>query len=559
VAFYARVSSEQQVQQATISSQVEALRQRIGGDGHTLLAHHEFIDDGYTGSTLVRPALERLRDAVAGGAIDILYVHSPDRLARKYAYQVVLLEEFQAQHVEVLFVQGDVGQTPEAALLLQMQGMIAEYERAKILERSRRGKTHRARQGSVSPLSAAPYGFRYQRRSPEGDASYQIVLHEARIVRQVFEAFVREQKSIARIVRDLNGQGVPTPFQAQRWRSATVWRFLRNPAYRGQAAFARTEAVDRSARLRPIRARPSVPRRIKGRRRTPHECWISIPVPRIVADDLFDAAQEQLERNAHLARTRGKSRRYLLQGLTVCARCGYAYVGRTVSRRGKHKPLRYYHCLGTLPLRYGGQRVCHNRAVNTEQLEQHVWRSLCATLNDPARVIEHWTRRMAVNPATASSDTLHAQARVCAASDERTMRRLVDAYEAGALELDDFKVRSDKLRARIVRQRELAETAERESAQRIQLRELITTVEAFADRVRSGLGTLDWDQRQKLTRLLVNRIEIDDDRVRIVYRIPPLPSSNQPPDPHSPSSEGSTPQASGCLLRFNREHGVGEA
>jgi len=139
VALYARVSSEQQAEAGTIDSQVAALRERIEQDGYSLGEELVFIDNGYSGATLVRPALERLRDAIALDGIDRLYVLSPDRLARKYAYQVLLVDEFQRYGVAVVFLNREVGQTPEDNLLLQMQGMISEYERAKILDRSRRG------------------------------------------------------------------------------------------------------------------------------------------------------------------------------------------------------------------------------------------------------------------------------------------------------------------------------------------------------------------------------------------------------------------------------------
>jgi site-specific DNA recombinase len=143
VALYARVSSEQQAQTHTIDSQLAALRERIAQDGQHLLPEHEFIDRGYSGSTLLRPALERLRDAVAAGEIEQLYVHSPDRLARKYAYQVMLVDECQRAGVTIVFLNRALDHSPEDELLLQVQGMIAEYERAKMLERSRRGKRHK--------------------------------------------------------------------------------------------------------------------------------------------------------------------------------------------------------------------------------------------------------------------------------------------------------------------------------------------------------------------------------------------------------------------------------
>ena len=155
-ALYARVSSAHQVEAHTVASQVVALRERITADGLAVPEALQFIDEGYSGATLVRPALERLRDLAAAGALDRLYVHSPDRLARKYAYQVLLVDEFQHAGVEVIFLNRDLGQSPEDDLLLQVQGMMAEYERAKIIERHRRGKLHAARAGTVNVLSGAP-------------------------------------------------------------------------------------------------------------------------------------------------------------------------------------------------------------------------------------------------------------------------------------------------------------------------------------------------------------------------------------------------------------------
>src|SRR5215471_15958812 len=180
-ALYARVSSDQQAEDCTIASQVAALEERIGRDGLTLEPELCFLDEGYSGATLVRPALERLRDLAATGAVDRLYVHSPDRLARKYAYQVLLLDELDRCGVEVVFLNHPRGKTAEEELLMQVQGMVAEYERAKILERSRRGKLHAARQGSVNVLSGAPYGYRYvTKHDGGGHARYDLIPDEAR-------------------------------------------------------------------------------------------------------------------------------------------------------------------------------------------------------------------------------------------------------------------------------------------------------------------------------------------------------------------------------------------
>jgi site-specific DNA recombinase len=169
-------------QYTTGANKVADLRAKVAAMGETLGAEQEFVDDGYSGATLIRPALERLRDVIAAGEIDRLYVHCPDRLARNYAHQVLLLDEFVRAGVEVVFLNREVGQTPEDQLLLQVQGMIAEYERAKILERSRRGKRHGAQMGSVSVLSCAPYGYRYvNTQDSGGEARFDIILkkHES--------------------------------------------------------------------------------------------------------------------------------------------------------------------------------------------------------------------------------------------------------------------------------------------------------------------------------------------------------------------------------------------
>lgn len=168
VAIYARVSCEQQVSTHTIESQLMALQAQVNADGTVCPKAHLFVDEGHSGSTLLRPALEQLRDAVARGEIDRLYVHSPDRLARKYAYQVVLMDEFKKAGVEVIFLNHPLGQSPEDDLLLQVQGMVAEYERAKIIERSRRGKRHAAQAGSLNAFSRAPYGYTFISRHLTG-------------------------------------------------------------------------------------------------------------------------------------------------------------------------------------------------------------------------------------------------------------------------------------------------------------------------------------------------------------------------------------------------------
>jgi site-specific DNA recombinase len=330
VGLYARVSSEHQADANTIDSQVAALRAQITVDGFDLRSVLEFVDAGYSGSSLVRPALERLRDVAAAGGLDRLYVHCPDRLARHYAYQVLLLEELTQRGVEVIFLNRPLGHTPEDQLLLHVQGVIAEYERAKFLERSRRGKRHAAQAGRVGVLCHAPYGYRYvNKQEGGGDARFDIVWDEARVVQQVFAWVGHDRCTINAVCRRLHQGGVRTRTGKAHWDHKTIWDMLKNPAYKGEAAFGKTQWTPVGPRLRAPRGRPAHSRRGYSGKDIPTDQWITIPVPALVEAALFEAVQAQLDENRRRARIPEKGSRYLLQGLLVCSQCGYAYCGCT--------------------------------------------------------------------------------------------------------------------------------------------------------------------------------------------------------------------------------------
>ena len=208
-AIYARVSSERQREENTIASQTASLIEFAKSHDLEVPKEWVFEDEGYSGATLERPGLERVRDLAAEGQIQVVLAYSPDRLSRKYAYQILVIEELARHGVETRFVKAPQGATAEDQLLVQFQGMIAEYERAQILERSRRGKRHRAQAGEVSVMSGAPYGYRYIRKTDEAPAAYVVDEAEAGVVRRVYETYTVEGLSIGEITRRLNTEGVP--------------------------------------------------------------------------------------------------------------------------------------------------------------------------------------------------------------------------------------------------------------------------------------------------------------------------------------------------------------
>jgi len=521
-ALHARVSSAQQSQAQTIQSQLRELRARIEGDGLRLGPENEFVDDGYSGSTLIRPQLERLRDAVANGSIDCLYVHSPDRLARKYAYQVLLVDEWQRAGIEIVFLNHELGGSPEDELLLQVQGMIAEYERAKILERSRRGKRHKAQVGSVSVLSGAPYGYRYITVGEGGgQARYEICEEEAHIVRQVFTWVGRERLSIGESCRRLRDAGVLTRSGKTWWDRTSLWDMLRNPAYRGQAAFGKTRAGALQPRLRPQRGHPLQPRRANCTHDVPAAEWLLIPVPALVSEDLFAAVQEQLEENRRRTRTHQRGARYLLQGLLVCACCGYAYYGKAISHRthkGHHRDYAYYRCIGTDAYRFGGQRLCTNAQVRTDRLEQAVWKEICRLLQDPNRLVNEYERRLQVAqhpPAEPDATALDKQI----AKLHQGINRLIDGYSEGYIDKGELKPRIRRFKERLQSLESQDEQLRDERHRQAELQLIICRLEEFSEKVSAGLERSDWTSRRELIRTLVKRIEIDRERVNVVFRV----------------------------------------
>ena len=197
VGLYARVSTERQQERGTVGSQLEALRAAARADGHEVI--EEFVDDGYSGARLDRPALDRLRDGAEAGVLDGVLCLCVDRLARPYACQVLILEEFERLGVKVRFLEGPApGDDPQATLVVQMQGVIAEYEKGKIAERNRRGKLYRARAGEF-PFWKVSYGHRRVIPEGGGGARIEIFEPEAQVVREIFLAYVERGLSVRQI------------------------------------------------------------------------------------------------------------------------------------------------------------------------------------------------------------------------------------------------------------------------------------------------------------------------------------------------------------------------
>jgi site-specific DNA recombinase len=537
LAFYARVSSKEQADDLTIASQVDELRQVIAGVDGILLTEDCYIDENYSGETLLRPDLDRLRDRVAAGYLDRLYVYDIDRLARGCPLQVLLLSEVRGQDVEVIFLHGPKGDSPEDQLLERIQGAFAEYERLKIRERSRRGKLYSARQGRASVLSAAPYGYRYiDKQAGGGQASYQIVLEQARVVRLIFQWVSQERLSLRQVSKRLQQQQIPSPKGQPHWSAKTLAGMLGNPAYKGQAAYGKTQMRERRQRLRPSRGQPQFPRRLGSAYKTPDQA-ILIAVPALVSEEEFAAVAEQLAENKkrHREQTPKGGVRYLLSGLVVCKQCGYALYGKPAGRNKEEPQKRYsyYRCRGSDANRFYGQRVCANKAIRSDRLEEMVWGDICALLADPEMIEREYRNR---EDSADKREGRWSQQEIAKRKNavRQSMDRLLDAYTEGHCSKEQFEARLTGLRQRL-------EILEEEEKQRVDLlreketlRLVIDGLEQLRTEVVQGLDKADAVLKQQLLRRLIARIEIDDLEVNVVYRVALPPFEHGPAQPFFP-------------------------
>jgi len=445
-AIYARVSSEQQREEKTIASQTASLIEFAKSHDLEVPAEWVFEDEGYSGATLERPGLERVRDLAAEGQIQVVLAYSPDRLSRKYAYQILLLEEFARQGVETLFVKAPQGDSAEDQLLVQFQGMIAEYERAQILERSRRGKRHRAQAGEVSVLGGALYGYRYIRKTDEALAAYLMEESEARVVQRIYEMYTADGLSIGEITRRLNAEGIPTRNRSARWERSVVWAVLRNPAYRGAACFGKTRVSTRTRVMRhQRRCGMTTPSATAGHER-PREEWIEIPVPALVSEETFARAQELLQEDRIRSRRR-TIEPSVVQGLVSCAKCGYAFA-RT-STQTSARQIHYYKCIGSDSWRKLGGPVCDNRQfVRQELLDRIVWDEVIRLLEDPTLIRQELGRRLeaarSADPTKKREQSLQRELTQVG----KGIERLLNAYQEGFLSIEQLRDRMPLLRQR---------------------------------------------------------------------------------------------------------------
>lgn len=494
-AIYARVSSQRQENEHTIESQLAELREAVEHSG--AVDWLEFTDEGYSRDDLARPDLDRMRDLAAAGDIGRIYVQSPDRLASG-AKLVLLVDELSELGASITFIKGDVTDTPEGKLLLHMQGAIGEYERTKISERTRRGKLYWARQGYL-PVRIQPFGYRYVARNESGRARLEADEETAPVLASIFRWFTEEGMTLRGIAARLQEQRVATARGSAHWYASVVRQMLSNSAYRGELLFQTTERIKGTGH-----------KKTRTRKRNRSE-WISIPVPRIVSDETWNLAQERLRQNREFATRNGK-REYLLRRLLFCSGCGIRLVGQ--ARRDR----RIYRCNNAD--RIVGSRDCKGFSVDAGRIEQAVWEVVAKALKDPEVLASQYQQQIGDAQPAGGFELEKRQLQLAIKRITVQEDRMTDAYRNEAIGLDRFKSEMVGLRDR----RESARTQLDDLEKRLAISEsqamALERIEEFCKKVSTGLDSLQPPERQELLRILVERITVEDGKVRVEAVIP---------------------------------------
>ena len=506
---YARVSSDEQTKGYSLQTQIEACRRYAEEHGMTVA---EVFTDDFTGTKMDRPGLDALRDLLARDSIGAVIVFDLDRLARKAIYQMLLEEEFRKAGARTYYVRGDYDDSDEGRLQKQIRAAIAEFERAKILERSKRGLRGKARSGYVVVGARPPYGYRL--RSEPHKAWLVVDEDEARVVRLIFRWYVygdgeNGPLSIRAIARKLTELHIPTRGDKAEhvwkskprcvWQPAVVAKILRNETYTGVWHYNKWDFTHGR----------------KQKRRSTEE-WIAVPVPAIIERDLWEAAQKRLALNKRFA-PRNTRWPYLLQHRLTCLACGYAVSPFTKVRPNGHATS-YYRCNAAIGNVVG--RRCGMPSFRADQLEPAVWGWVADLLLHPDQLAEGLRARQAEaeEEAKALRDRLGLVEKSIADHD-RQIEKLLDLYLSG----DDFpKELLTQRKKELVKAREELEEERATLARALEAATVsdaaIEEVEAFCRQVREGLEHATFEDKRRIIELLDVRGQLAvEDGQKVVY------------------------------------------
>ncbi|MGL9718905.1 MAG: recombinase family protein [Wolbachia sp.] len=393
---------------------------------------------------------------------------------------------------------------PESKLSLRLKGLWSEYETTRIMERSRRGKLERAKDGCVSVITVAPYGYNRIEHVDRDQIKIEINEEEAKIVRQIFIWIGQERVSIREVIRRLRDMSVRTRSGKKVWCPIVIWKMLKNPAYKGLFAFGKSKRVEKRGKITICR--------------TEEENWIYIPIPKIIDEGLFNKVQKQLGENKERARIqREGKKKYLLQSLVVCQNCKYAYSGAQCG--GEGEKISYYRCSSTIRIT-DGEEKCNNKSVRTDMLEMAVWEQVKDVLKNPEMIRKEYQRRILENKSDESLDKkLARRENQIKEGIEKLMEDYYSQGEKRYISEEEFKQAKKILNERLKGIEEEKKKVTDRKAVETGISRIISSLKNFYSSIKSNLERLDWQTKRGIVKALIERIRIDHDQVEIGFQI----------------------------------------
>jgi len=443
VATYGRVSSTNQENEGTIETQLFAVNEFAKKNGYTIVK--KYADEGWTGDFLARPGLDQLRMDAKKRNWDAVLVYDPDRLARRGAWQEVVIEELKELGIEVLFVTVPPAKTDEDIIMYKMRGVFTEYERMKIKERFRLGRVRKAREGHVI-ATEAPFGYTFiPKKGKAGETNfqqgyYEIDERELSILRGIFE-WAASGLTLSAIILKLQSLGIP-PRKSKRgvWNTSTLSKLLRNKTYIGEGHFGATMAT---IPIKPLHINSYKKNKKSSRIIKPEDEWIKIPTPAIIDEALFNRVQQQLKINFKHS-IRNTKNEYLLVGKIYCT-CGTRRTGAGAPG-GKHL---YYRCINrakSFPL----PPTCFEKGINARIVDELVWNEIVRTISTPALLHKQYERweKFTKNNSPVSIIDVHATEKEIKRLQEQE-DRFLKAYGAEVISMEQLKANTKPIRGKI--------------------------------------------------------------------------------------------------------------
>jgi site-specific DNA recombinase len=506
IAIYARVSTDTQAKEGTIDSQIEALKDYA--KAHDLKIVFECLDDGYSGTTLDRPGLDQLRDLAQAGSIEGVLILAPDRLSRKQANQIILMEEFKKRNIKVIFTNQNFEDSPEGNFMLQIQGALSELDRSKIIDRMRRGTIHSVKNGQVIG-NVSPYGYKFIPKSKTSVSHWEVNPEEAKTVQYIFDLYINEKLKGTQIAARLNDELVPC--RTKKWWSSQIYLILKNETYTGTAYMFKHRSIEpkKHPRVNSYRRHKNSAKILR-----PREDWIGIPVTPIIDQETWDKAQALLKQNAYQARRNNNKHEYLFRGLVVCGLCGSMASGY-VSNKST-----YYSCGAKRNKNINSKPHDDIIQVKHKGFDEKVWTGLTELLSDPenlkAQLEKCIQAKKAIFPI--SQDTSEADKELMQLDAQE--KRILDAYREAVISLEELKAQKEKIsnRRKVLEGKKKAILSHTESLGQPKITmDMLGDVSARFQRV---MPKANFETREKLVNLLINSVTLMTSKAIVKGNIP---------------------------------------